>query len=91
MPSTLSIPAHHPWKRWNVKGSASAKQRMKELRERKDEITKSLLIDEWVRATGRNGREWWADAQAAGLTCASSTRARIDFLRAAIAEARAES
>lgn len=52
MPSTLSIPAHRPW-RHLAKGSDAAKAHMAELRAGQLQTTKTFLINEWVRVTGR--------------------------------------
>lgn len=68
-------------KRWNQKGSVHAKRRMAELREKNEQIEKSIAITEWANATGRPAREWWDAAQAAGLTRETTQRERINWLR----------
>jgi hypothetical protein len=71
-------------KRWNQKGSVHAKRRMSELRDRKLQLEKSDLIYAWSQVTGRDGREWWTAAQAAGLKPGCGAKACIEFLRTAI-------
>lgn len=76
-------------KRWNQKGSVHAKRRMAELRDRKRQITKSILILEWARATGRDPKEWWVCAQLSGVKAGCGVEASIAFLRSGIDAIRA--
>lgn len=76
-------------KSWNRKGSRSAHVRMQELREQKLQHRKVELMNEWAAATGRPAVEWWHECQAAGIGYGSPTEARIDWLKGAIAKARA--
>ena len=70
-------------KRWNQKGSVHAKRRMSELREDQLNHRKSLAIDAWARATGKDAKTWWDEAQAAGITRQHSQLERIRWLEAA--------
>jgi hypothetical protein len=67
-------------KRWNQKGSVHAKRRMSELRDRQLHYRKSAAITQWGMATGRDPKEWWDAAQAAGITRAHSQLERIQWL-----------
>lgn len=79
-----------PSKVWNSKGSPAAKRRMAELRDRAQFLVKADLIDEWARITGRQRREWWDAARAAGLRAGCGNTACVRFLRDAIAIAKGD-
>jgi hypothetical protein len=70
-------------KRWNQRGSVHAKRRMSELRDRQLDIRKSIAIDAWATATGKDANAWWTEAQAAGITHQHSQLERIQWLESA--------
>jgi hypothetical protein len=75
-------------KRWNKPGSRAAHERMAQLRQRKLKYQQAALASDWSLATGREPREWWTEARAAGLAPGCGTQACIDFLIQAIAQAK---
>ena len=74
-------------RRWNVKGSSAAKERMARLRDDKLQKQKSLLIWQWNQRFGKSGTDWWKAAQAAGLHPGCGAKACIDFLTGQLREA----